>query len=214
MMTHELKNNKRIPLVEYYLRKFVEGNHRIIDIGCGTAQYRHSTSAIYIGLDLTREPYSENRPRDVDVVGSGMYIPMAHHTYDLVFTVGALYQMADPYKALMEFLRILKPNGRVMLFEYNRRAQKRLQIGEAQKRPCWTQWGLKRLVQRSGFRSCELLLPICYEVGKVEKFLRLIRQECLGQWAIVTGLRGGLSPCESCGTKCTEAGPLYLQRSE
>src|SRR5207245_4753001 len=119
--------NPRIAFVEYYLRKFSKNGDEIIDIGCGAAQYRHSTSAHYVGLDLNGDPYSENCPRDADIIGSGMQLPIIKEQFDLVFTFGALYQMTDPYKAIVEFYRILKPNGRVVLIEYNRRTEKRLQ---------------------------------------------------------------------------------------
>ncbi len=179
----------RIPVVEHYLKKFVKMGYRILDIGCGMGQYRTSTPAFYVGLDITDEPYPENRPRIVDIVATGTHVPAPDRCYDLVFSVGALYQMQDPPKVLAESYRVLRPGGRILLFDYNRRTQKRLEKGEGQKRPCWTQWGLKLRLRKAGFRECELLLPVCYEVKGFAKVLGLLQQERLGQWVIATGIK-------------------------
>ena len=65
----------RLSFVEYYLRRFARKNDVILDIGCGMGQYRGSTDAFYVGLDLTNEPYGDKGPRGVDVVASGTDIP-------------------------------------------------------------------------------------------------------------------------------------------
>lgn len=179
----------RLGFVEYHLRRYVRKNDVILDIGCGMGQYRYSTDAFYVGLDLTNEPYGDKGPRGVDVVASGTDIPARSESYDLVFSVGALFQMTSPCRVLGECYRIVKPGGRVLIFDYNRRTQKRLEISERHKRPCWTQWGLKRLLQAAGFAQCDLLLPVCHEVGAVERRIRLYRNELRGAWAIVTGVK-------------------------
>lgn len=161
----------------------------ILDIGCGMGQYRSSTDGFYVGLDVTNEPYGDIGPRVVDVVASGTDIPARAESFDLAFSVGGLYQMTNPRRVLAECYRILKPGGRVLLFDYNRRTQKRLEIGERHKRPCWTQWGLKHLLHKAGFRRGELLLPLCHEVKGVEKAIRLLRNELSGQWVVVTGTK-------------------------
>jgi len=181
--------NPKIPFVKYYLKKYAAQNYLILDIGCATAQYRDSTRAHYCGLDITTEPYKEGYPRDIDLLGSAQGIPLLDNTFDLVFCVAVLYLLENPQKALKEFHRVLKNNGRVIIFDYNKRTQKRLEHSEGHKRPRWTQWGLKRLVEEAGFRHCELLLPLKHEVGIFKKYIRLIKEELRRQWAIVTGVK-------------------------
>jgi ubiquinone/menaquinone biosynthesis C-methylase UbiE len=115
------------------LKKFVKTDFRILDLGCGMRQYGASTPAFYIGLDVTDEPFSEGRPRIVDIVASATDIPAPDHCYDLVFSVGALYQMPDPFKALLESYRVLRPSGRILVFDYNRRTQKNWKLARAEK---------------------------------------------------------------------------------
>ena len=182
-------NKYRLAFVEYYLRKFAAKQNRILDLGCGMGQYRDCTSASYVGLDVTSQDYKAGCPRIVDVVASAIAIPAPAECYDLVFSVGALYQMPNPPKVLSECYRILRPGGRGLFFDYNRRTQERLEAGEGMKRPKWSQWELKRLLEKAGFRSCELLLPIGREIKQPTRTIRLLLQELLGQWVVITGVK-------------------------
>lgn len=178
-----------VPFVDYYLRKFVKRDHLVLDIGSGMGQYRACIPASYIGLDITSKPYSENHPRIVDIVASATNIPSPSNSYDLIFSVAALYQIMNPSDALAESYRVLKPRGRILLFDYTRRTQRRLETLERSRRPCWTQWELKELAQKNGFRQCEVLLPNARQFGKLQRILRLILNELFGQWAVVTGVK-------------------------
>jgi ubiquinone/menaquinone biosynthesis C-methylase UbiE len=140
-------------------------------------------------LDVTSRDYKEGCPRIVDIVASGMAIPARQQSYDLIFSVGALYQMPDPLKVLSESYRLLTNEGRGLFAEYNRRTLGRLEIEERVKRPNWTAWGLKHLLQQAGFRNCELLPPLSRELKQPVKSFRLILEELVGQWAIVTGVK-------------------------
>jgi len=179
----------KIFFVEYYLKKYVKEGDKIMDIGCGRSQYRNSTSGIYTGLDITDEPYTPDSPRNVDIVAEATNIPEPDNSYNLVFSVGAFFLIPEPEQALAEFKRVLKPNGRLILFDYNSRTQKRLQRIEGVPRPCWSQWQLKGLVEKAGFQKTELLIARNFEVNRIIKFLGLLYQEYLGQWAIVTGVK-------------------------
>lgn len=185
--------NQMLPVsfIEYYLKRYVLPNDIILDVGCGPALYRNSTPAKYIGLDITDEPYNEHVNRDVDIIASALEIPLEDNSIDLIMCKSTFYQVSDPEKALLEFKRVLKSGGRLILFDYNRRTQKRLQIVEniQFERPCWTQWQLKSLVKKAGFNNTELLVAHDAEVNTLIKLLRLFYQEYRGQWAIVTGVK-------------------------
>jgi len=181
--------NPKIPFVEYYLNKYAQKGDLIIDIGCGTAQYRKSTQAKYMGIDITSDDYNAGYPRNVDLVASATDIPLSENFCDLIFCIGVLYQVPDYSMAINEFYRVLKPGGRILIFDYNRRTQKKLSVREGHKLPCWTQWELRRLIQKSGFRDCELLVPVPAMVSAILKNLCLVNQEFNGEWAIVTGVK-------------------------
>lgn len=187
-----LMESKKCPayrFVEYYLRKYTSLGQLAIDIGCGTAPYRQSTSCRYVGLDLMREPYKKDYPRDVDVVGSALKLPFYNNTFDLIFCVAVFFILHDHTLALREFYRVVKPGGRVLIFDYNRRTHKRLERADHDKLPGWRPKELKSLVEGVGFKDCELLAPVTHGINQIEKHIRLIKEELIGQWAIVTGVK-------------------------
>ena len=188
-MTTKTQRPSPVPFVEYLLKKYVPPSGLLLDVGCGPALYRKTTPARYIGFDLVPRSNLADRPRFVDLIASGMEIPVRRNTIDVVFVKSALYQFADPQKALAEFCRVLKPAGRVLIVDYNRRTQKRLKKKEGQKRPCWTQWELKALCRQAGFKNCKLLLPFARDIRRGLRWFYLLGQEIVGQCAIVTGVK-------------------------
>ena len=177
--------NEADEFVRQYLRASVAPHQSLLDVGCGPAPYRHWVAGRYVGIDNTDAAY-DVAPRQMDVVGSGENLPFRADCFDVVFSKSALYQIPDPAAALSEFRRVLKPNGRLLLIDYNRRTQRRLQEAEGIARPCWTQWQLRRLVAHAGFRDCTLLVAKARGCSWPERGLRLLLQEFIGTWAIVS----------------------------
>lgn len=179
---------KPVPFVVATLRAHAGAGDRILDVGCGPALYRHVTQAEYVGLDVSDVPYTDALARDVDVVASAEEIPLEADSFDLVFSLSAFFQVPDTNRALSEMRRVLRPGGRLILFDYNRRTQRALSVREGRARPCWTQWGLRRRVAGAGFRDVELLVAAERQPSGPRRALRLIDEELRGQWAIVTGI--------------------------
>jgi SAM-dependent methyltransferase len=177
-----------VPFVVETLRAYAGRGDRILDVGCGPALYRGVTEADYVGLDITDGPYLDGVNRDVDIVAPVERIPVESGAFDLVFSLSAFYQASDPRAGLSEIHRVLRPGGRLLLFDYNRRAQRALTTGEGQPRPAWTQWDLRRRVVRAGFRDARLLVAAKRQPAGVARWLRLIDEELRGQWAIVTAI--------------------------
>jgi SAM-dependent methyltransferase len=177
-----------IPFVVSTLRAHTRAGDRILDVGCGHAHYRHATDAEYVGLDVTDAPYAAGLPRDVDVVASAEQMPLDDASFDLVYSLSAFYQVPDTQRALSEMRRVLRPGGRLVLFDYNRRTQRSLSAAEGAPRPCWTQWGLRRHVRGAGFEQVRLLVADTTQPPRPRRWLRLLDEELRGQWAIVTAI--------------------------
>lgn len=177
------------PFVVYWLQKFSRDGDWLLDVGCGPAVYRDASRARYVGLDLLTEPYGSESQHNIDVFAGADAIPFADASFDLVMSKSAFFQFPSPHNILQEFQRVLKPSGRLLLFDYNRRTQKRLEKAEGEKRPCWTQWQLKRLVRDAGFSNSRILLPRARAPGALEALLRPIAQELFGTWAVVTATK-------------------------
>jgi len=184
-----MTKNRKIPFIEYYLQKFVNKEDKILDIGCGPARYRFSTQALYIGLDLTKDKYSSEILRSVDVVASAEDILVAQNSFNLVIAISTFYQISNHNKALKEIYRVLKPGGRILLFDYNRLIQKRLIKSEKHFLPCWSQYELRNLIQQFGFTKCELLTRTAHRTLLVERYFWLLYQRFMSSWIIVTGLK-------------------------
>jgi len=179
-----------VPFVVATLRQYVNSpKQTVVDVGCGPALYRHATSGVYVGVDHLVEPYG-SVSRDVDIVATASSMPFEDGSVDVLFTLSAFYAFPDHDAALREFARVLRPQGRLILFDYNRRAQRALERTEGERRPKWMAIGLRRRVQRAGFRDARLLLPKEEQTVGLRRFVGLMREELHGQWAIVTATRG------------------------
>lgn len=185
-----MKKIKPIDKIEYILNKYVEKNDDILEIGCGCSLYRYSTLGNYKGLDITDDDYNEGNPRKVDIVASATNIPLQDNSIDLVFAVSTFYLIPNYNKALSEFYRILRPGGRLILFDYNKKTQELLSTKEKHQYPCWTQNELKNILDNNGFRRTEILLLLRYKLPWFLQGLIIFLNEFrLGGRAIVTGTK-------------------------
>ena len=176
------------PFVEHVLQRFAPADGLILDVGCGPALYRHSAPVRYVGVDVT-DCRAANEPDGADVIARSDRLPIADSICDVAFVKSALHLMPDPDAVLREMRRVLKPGGRVIVFDYNRRTQRRLAAKIGETYPLWTQWQLKTRVAAAGFTRCKLLGAVCREVGVLEGLLRFPAQELLGTWAVVAGVK-------------------------
>jgi len=175
--------------VRTFLQRYGRTHDRVLDVGCGPAPYRKWVAGSYIGLDITDKPYGPGMPRLVDLVGSAASLPLMTGSIDLMFSKSAFYLVPNPDAALLEFWRVLRIGGRLLLLDYNRRTQRNMMSIDGSKLPCWTQWGLNQKLRKAGFRECELLVPTPSNTSRLEYWLRLIHQELFGTWAIVTAVK-------------------------
>ncbi|HET6865340.1 MAG TPA: class I SAM-dependent methyltransferase [Solirubrobacteraceae bacterium] len=188
-MTKETVTLRPVPFVWETLKRLTPQGGTVVDVGCGPSLYRSAVSGRYIGVDITDAPYRDGVPRDVDVVAPADAMPLADETVDLIFTLSAFYQMGDSRKVLAEFRRVLRPGGRLLIVDYNRRTRRRLAPKENLAYPAWSQWRLVREVRGASFHQVHLLTATEHETRGFERLRRLVLEELRGQWAIVTGVR-------------------------
>ncbi|MEJ7784789.1 MAG: class I SAM-dependent methyltransferase [Solirubrobacteraceae bacterium] len=90
----------------------------VLEVGCGAQQYRPHVRGTYTGLDLPDSPYLHGRRPDVAASAEAMPVPP--ETFDVVFGVASFYWMEDVNRAFAECSRVLRPDGRLMVFDYQR----------------------------------------------------------------------------------------------
>ena len=108
----------------------------VLDAGCGeghTAQHLHERFGLRVdGVDLVdfniargiRRVTKQGLTSNVHLqVGGYTALPFPDDTFDGVYTLETLVHAPDYTQALEEFRRVLKPGGRLVLFEYSMPAQ-------------------------------------------------------------------------------------------
>lgn len=124
----EFVENKRVVL-DYWVRfrrlnqiRRIIGPMRdlsVLDVGCGISTVLHFIDAkTKIGIDPLMNKYRKIYSYPKDIVVRQAYaeaIPYINGTFDIVFCSNALDHMEDPKTALLEMVRVLKPQGYLVI---------------------------------------------------------------------------------------------------
>lgn len=94
-----------LPLIEEHCRG------RVLDAGAGRGAYRdlllrHADE--YVGMDIGKSSATS-------VIGDAQRLPFADASFDTVFCSQVLEHVPEPWLALAEFRRVLKPGGKLIL---------------------------------------------------------------------------------------------------
>jgi SAM-dependent methyltransferase len=134
------------PFVAELLQKSVTVDSRVLEIGCGPMQYRPALNCRYEGLDLPTAPSLVEKPHWPEAAET-MSCPS--DSYDLVFGVAVFHLCRDVDAVLHQCHRVLKPGGRLIVFDYQRPVCERL----SRTSPCevWDRAALSARIAAAGF---------------------------------------------------------------
>jgi malonyl-CoA O-methyltransferase len=118
--------NKRVEVFyNELLKNEILVNKKLLDAGCGTGWF--SKAAVERGALVSSMDLGENLLEQVAkkckserIVGSILEIPFADNTFDYVVSSEVIEHTPEPYKALHEIYRVLKPGGKMVLSTPNK----------------------------------------------------------------------------------------------
>jgi SAM-dependent methyltransferase len=152
----------------------------VIDLGCGRGDSIDLFRAVdpsvrWVGLDLAGSHEFAQRSRaDAEFqIFDGVVLPFRDSSVDVVFCKQVLEHVERPYELLADVARVLRAGGHFAgstshLEPYHSRS-----IGN------WTPYGLKRLVESTGF-ELELVLPGIDALTLMAR--SLTRNRCFNRW--------------------------------
>jgi SAM-dependent methyltransferase len=93
---------------------------RILDVGCA-AGWNMSRFVQYgqrpFGLDIAPERVKLAQAHGPVMISSGLHLPVASESLDLIYIQHVLHHIGDPQQALAEVMRCLRPGGILFLVE-------------------------------------------------------------------------------------------------
>ncbi|MBP2680898.1 MAG: SAM-dependent methyltransferase [Candidatus Krumholzibacteriota bacterium] len=94
----------------------------VVDVGandgCAYTKFGIGKDATFVGIDVSRtllETLRADAPDQTAIQADGACLPLLDGTADFLFCTETLEHIADPQAAIAEFVRVLKPGGRLMI---------------------------------------------------------------------------------------------------
>jgi len=124
---------------------------KVLDAGCGVGDVARTMAGTYnlkvTGIDILDFNLEEARQRSATAglgerttfrLGDYHRLEFPGQSFDGVYTMETLVHAANPARVLAEFRRVLRPGGRLVMFEYSRTPQAQLspEANEALRKVC------------------------------------------------------------------------------
>ena len=157
---------------------------RLLDVGCGTGRLLRDLRELgdARGVDASDEAIGFARERGVgDLVGKAdfRHLPFVAESFDVITAVDTLEHIADDVGALEEWRRVLRPEGRLLIFVPAHRWLWSLQDEVSGHQRRYTTRTLRRAIDAAGLQIermtyvSTLLFPVIF-VGRL--WLKVLRR--------------------------------------
>jgi ubiquinone/menaquinone biosynthesis C-methylase UbiE len=136
-------------------------HHTVLDVGCGTGLMSAKLARIdrrVVAVDLSAAMIARARRRyghAVDFIEADAEdLPFDDDAFDAVVNLISFHHYPDPQRAVAEFRRVLRRDGRLVLIAFDRRSR---YIALAQRMNAWTKRVAGRSWQKTPAEVCALL---------------------------------------------------------
>jgi SAM-dependent methyltransferase len=105
------------------IQRYLEPGARVLDAGCGRYLKfcrEFSPVAQVVGIDLERSFEANNSQPPYAVRGDLGALPFLSGYFDMVISRSVVEHLEDPPRVFREFVRVLRPGGRVVILTPNR----------------------------------------------------------------------------------------------
>ncbi|MHA1698731.1 MAG: class I SAM-dependent methyltransferase, partial [Promethearchaeota archaeon] len=133
-----------MPQFEYLYRQFIshlakqDPKGKLIDVGCGCGNLITKIASKFpeldlAGIDLSREILEKARTRSIEAgmenriefkIGSASRLPFNDNSVDFIVSSLSLHHWKNPEDVFNEFHRVLKDNGKFLVFDFRRDSRK------------------------------------------------------------------------------------------
>jgi SAM-dependent methyltransferase len=141
--------------VEEICREFKDRTPRILDVGCGTGANLELLGQFgdAEGVDVSTDALAFCRARGLQNVrhGAAEKLPYRDGSFDLVTALDVVEHLDDDVAGLSEMRRVLRPDGRALLFVPAFMFLWGVQDDVSNHRRRYTLGGLRRVVREAGF---------------------------------------------------------------
>ena len=103
--------------------RHLEPGSRLLDAGCGRyLRFCHEFAGVaeVVGVDLERSFDTDNQHRPFAVRGDIGALPFTSGYFDLVISRSVVEHLEDPPRVFLEFFRVLRPGGKVIILTPNK----------------------------------------------------------------------------------------------
>jgi SAM-dependent methyltransferase len=109
------------------------GDEQVLDVGCGpgryiTPLYENLPDVTYHGLDLLPGMVLNHPAQDQLCLGDAQDLPYPADSFDVVMANHMLYHVGDIDQAIVEFRRVLKPDGVLMVSTNSLQTMQEIQV--------------------------------------------------------------------------------------
>lgn len=110
-----------------------QGGERVLDVGCGSGIYYAALKdrvpdVQYIGVDMSFGMLRNHPVPDEVVVGDAVRLPFAEDSFDVIMANHMIYHLPDIQSAIIEFRRVLKPEGALLVATNSTQSMPELQV--------------------------------------------------------------------------------------